>query len=280
MELSEFYRLIGMPPQAVQALEAVRRETDLTSPQLDGLRNSRTAQETYQQLKEDDDRDHLKLLLRYLEAARRTLDTYRERHIPLEVYAATMSCFSRFLAEDQAAFGRLCFPRGWWTWRQTSMRLFRIGALEYELRTREERPVIDLHIPSDADLSPVPKTISNGRQNLTLADIQWSNSTQEEGDGVVTRYTATVRYTSSTSSKYATGYTVTADYSGEVSKTGCNVLTYTAVFGSTDAPKDSGAQNGEPVDVSGIGRPLMIGGLVLALVLGGVFVFKKIRGRR
>lgn len=154
MELSEFYRLIGMPPQAVQALETVRGETDLTSPQLDGLRDSRTAQETYQQLKEDDDRDHLKLLLRYLEAARRTLDTYRERHIPLEVYAATMSCFSRFLAEDQAAFGRLCFPRGWWTWRQTSMRLFRIGALEYELRTREERPVIDLHIPSDADLSP------------------------------------------------------------------------------------------------------------------------------
>ena len=116
----------------------------------------------------------------------------------------------------------------------------------------------------------MPKTISNGRQNLTLADIQWSNSTQEEGDGVVTRYTATVRYTSSTSSKYATGYTVTADYSGEVSKTVCNVLTYTAVFGSTDAPKDSGIQEGEPVDVSGIKRPLII---------GGAFVYKKIRRR-
>ena len=97
---------------------------------------------------------------------------------------------------------------------------------------------------------------------------------------IFTRYTATARYTGSTSSKYATGYTVTADYSGEVSKTGCNVVTYTAVFGSTDAPKDSGAQDGEPVDISGIGRPLMIGGVVLALVLGGVFVFKKIRGRR
>ena len=133
---------------------------------------------------------------------------------------------------------------------------------------------------SDADLSLVPKTISDGGRSLTLADVQWGNSTQEEGDGVVTQYTATARYTGSTSSKYATGYTVTADYSGEVSKTGCNVVTYTAVFGSTDAPKDSGAQNGEPVDVSGIGRPLMIGGLVLALVLGGVFVFKKIRGRR
>ena len=132
---------------------------------------------------------------------------------------------------------------------------------------------------SDADLSLVPKTISDGGRSLTLADVQWSNSTQEEGDGVVTRYTATARYTGSTSSKYATGYTVTADYSGEVSKTGCNVVTYTAVFGSVEASKDSGVQDGEPVDVSGIGRPLMIGGVVLALVLGGAFAFKKIRRR-
>ena len=132
---------------------------------------------------------------------------------------------------------------------------------------------------SDADLSLVPKTISDGGRSLTLADVQWGNSTQEEGDGVVTRYTATARYIGSTSSKYATGYTVTADYSGEVSKTGCNVVTYTAVFGSTDAPKDSGAQDGEPVDVSGIKRPLIIGGAVLALALGGAFVYKKIRRR-
>ena len=45
---------------------------------------------------------------------------------------------------------------------------------------------------SDADLSLVPKTISDGGRSLTLADVQWSNSAQEEGEGVVTRYTATV----------------------------------------------------------------------------------------
>ena len=134
---------------------------------------------------------------------------------------------------------------------------------------------------SDADLSLVPKTISDGGRTLTLADVQWSNSTQEDGEGVVTRYTATARYTGSTSSKYATGYTVSADYSGEVSKTGCNVVTYTAVFGSTEAPKDllGGSESGEPADVSGIGRPLMIGGAVLVLALGGTFVYKKIKRR-
>ena len=40
---------------------------------------------------------------------------------------------------------------------------------------------------SDADLSLVPKTISDGGRSLTLADVQWSNSTQESGEGVVTR---------------------------------------------------------------------------------------------
>ncbi len=134
---------------------------------------------------------------------------------------------------------------------------------------------------TDADLSLVPKTISDGGRTLTLADVQWSNSTQTEADTVVTRYCATARYTGSTSSKYATGYTVTADYSGEVSKTGCNVVTYTAIFGSTDAPKKVGgdSQSSEAVDLSGLKRPLMIGGTVLVLALGGAFVFMKIKRR-
>ena len=133
---------------------------------------------------------------------------------------------------------------------------------------------------SDADLSLVPKTISDGGRTLTLADVQWSNSMQSEADSVVTRYTATARYTGSTSSKYATGYTVSADYSGEVSKTGCNVVTYTAVFGSTEAPKDSGdAQSGDAVSLPSAKRPVMIGGVVLALGLGGAIVIRKIRRR-
>lgn len=128
---------------------------------------------------------------------------------------------------------------------------------------------------SDADLSLVPKTISDNGRNLTLADVQWSNST----DGETTRFTATARYTGTTSSKYATGYTVTADYSGEVSKAGCNVVTYTAIFGSIEAPKET-ENNTNIIDFSGFKRPVMIGGTVLVLALGGAFVFSKIRKRR
>lgn len=128
---------------------------------------------------------------------------------------------------------------------------------------------------SDADLSLVPKTISDNGRNLTLADVQWSNST----DGETTRYTATARYTGTTSSKYATGYTVTADYSGEVSKTGCDVVVYTAIFGSVEAPKEENVER-TPVDLSGLKRSAIVGVGILAFALGGTFVITKIRKRR
>ena len=130
---------------------------------------------------------------------------------------------------------------------------------------------------SDADLSLVPKTISENGRTLILADVQWSN--QSDNGDAVSRYTATARYTGTTSSKYATGYTVTADYSGEVSKTGCNIVTYTAVFGSTEAPEKPAVQESEPVDLSSLKRPALIGGAVLILALCGAFAYKKIRRR-
>ena len=128
---------------------------------------------------------------------------------------------------------------------------------------------------SDADLSLVPKTISDNGRNLTLADVQWSNSS----DGETVRYTATARYTGTTSSKYATGYTVTADYSGEVSKTGCDMVVYTAIFGSVEAQKEV-EKEVNPIDFSGFKRPVMIGGAVLVVVLGGAFMFSKIKKMR
>ena len=128
---------------------------------------------------------------------------------------------------------------------------------------------------SDADLSLVPKTISDNGRTLSLDDVQWSNTT----DGETIRYTASVRYTGKTSSKYPTGYTVTANYCGEVSKTDCDVVVYTAIFGSVEVPKEA-SDEVVPVDLSGLKQPAMIGGAVLALAFGGAFVFKKIKQRR
>lgn len=75
---------------------------------------------------------------------------------------------------------------------------------------------------SDADTSFIPKTIEDGGRTLTLADIQW----QENGGF----YNADATYTGTATSKYATGYTVTADYAGEVSRTTTDETIYTAAF--------------------------------------------------
>ncbi|WP_287827250.1 hypothetical protein [Oscillibacter sp.] len=78
---------------------------------------------------------------------------------------------------------------------------------------------------SDADVSLIPKTIEDGGRTLELADVQW-----QEARGF---YTASASYTGTASSKYATGYTVTAEYAGEVSRTSSGTVTYIAVFSGT-----------------------------------------------
>lgn len=78
---------------------------------------------------------------------------------------------------------------------------------------------------SDADTSLVPKTIEDNGRTLTLTDVQW----QEAGG----YYHATANYTGTATSRYVTGYTVTATYSGEVTKVNNDTVTYTAIFGTT-----------------------------------------------
>ena len=75
---------------------------------------------------------------------------------------------------------------------------------------------------SEADVSLVPKSIEDSGRTLTLADVQW-----QEAGGF---YNAAATYTGTASSKYATGYTVTADYTGTVSRIALNRVRYVAIF--------------------------------------------------
>lgn len=144
---------------------------------------------------------------------------------------------------------------------------------------------------SEADVSLIPKSIEDNGKTLTLADVQWASTEQTDGaGGIVTRYTATASYTGSSSYQYATGHTVTADYTGEVAKPNCDVVTYTAIFGSTEAPEESTAPGTEQetdsesakstMDLSVVKIPLLVGGVAIALAAGGVFAYKKIKERR
>ncbi len=83
---------------------------------------------------------------------------------------------------------------------------------------------------SDADLSLVPKTVTDGGSTLTLSNVQWSSEAQADGS---THYTALATYAGTATSRYATGYTVTANYTGQIAKTGCEIVTYTAIFAGT-----------------------------------------------
>ena len=88
---------------------------------------------------------------------------------------------------------------------------------------------------SDADVSFVPKSITDNGRTMELTDVQW-----HEADGF---YHASATYSGKVSSKYATGYIVTADYAGEVVRTTMDDTIYTAIFSGTPIQPERGTFN-------------------------------------
>lgn len=99
------------------------------------------------------DEDGAKILSAMIEAATMSAREYAARGIPKEIYFATMECFARFVKERLEGYGDCAFDRWWWTGRQTSLKLFRLGALEYEMCEEAAGREVSIHIPSHADLS-------------------------------------------------------------------------------------------------------------------------------
>lgn len=158
-----------------------------------------------------------------------------------------------------------------------------VEAAGYATKTRTLSATRTYPNLSDADISLIPKTIEDGGKTLSLADVQWESAEQMEAGAAVTRYTATATYGGTSSTQYATGYTVTANYVGEVARTDCKVVTYTAIFGSMEAPAKAEQPHAEESGEAGTVRwPQALGcaGGVGLLALGGWFAVKKWRGRR
>lgn len=136
---------------------------------------------------------------------------------------------------------------------------------------------------SDADTSLIPKSVEESGRTLTLSDISWQSATEDQMDGyeLVLCYTAVATYTGTATSKYATGYIVTADYGGEVIKTTCDTVVYTAVFSSTgEASANSDGLLADTPDgmESGIDlRWLAIPAVLLLLAAGGYFGYKGVK---
>lgn len=100
-----------------------------------------------------EDRDGVKILACMLRCCLKTWEEYEKRGISPDIFNATMKCFPRFIGECEKARGSMGFDRAFWTPRQLSMVLFRLGELEYEMTEKDGEKSVSIHIPSDARLT-------------------------------------------------------------------------------------------------------------------------------
>ena len=110
------------------------------------------------------------------------------------------------------------------------------------------------------DTSYIPKTVEDNGRTLTLQTIQWEAVGSEGNE----RYTATATYSGTAKSSYVSGYTVTADYVGTVSRISLDRVRYVAIFSGVSlnpvepepdtTPDDSNSQ-GTVIEDTGVGTP-------------------------
>ena len=119
------------------------------------LTDASIAEDTFVKLAEkyQDDKLNMNVLAVYMLACLETHKKYQKLGIDDKVFIDTMKCFTRFIDECLMKNGVCYFDRGFWTHRQTSLKLFRIGELEYELVVQDGEKFVSIHIPSDAILT-------------------------------------------------------------------------------------------------------------------------------
>lgn len=139
--------LFGKQEMVCEQAQTIRRLTDPAQ-----------AMNAYEVLADVLGQDDMAMLACQLEAAAITCDHYMALGVSEKIMVETMKCFPRFLAETKAKKGIDAFDRAWWTWRQVSGLLFRIGELEYEMLPAEQK--ISLHIPSDSVFTPANVDVS------------------------------------------------------------------------------------------------------------------------
>ena len=153
--MEQLCRNINMPEEVTRQLAELHRTLE-EYPCLDLLMQEQTWAEGLEQLNAalGEDPHGMKRLCSMLRCALRARTEYDRLGISETIYVDSMAAFSRFVREHMESYGCYGFDRGFWTTRQVSSKLFRIGQLEYELTTLEGEPIVSLHIPTDVDLRP------------------------------------------------------------------------------------------------------------------------------
>lgn len=166
MEYSRLIRELALPGNIPEELEKRREMAKKHEQQALLLTDIRTAEAGYHALNEALKKDEMDMLACQIWVAAKTRECWLEKGISDRIFLDTMGCYRRFLGEAVKKTGRLYFDRGWWTYRQLSMVLFRVGQLEYELSG--DGKSISVHIPSDAYIAPaeVDASIAQARKFL------------------------------------------------------------------------------------------------------------------
>ncbi len=186
MDFSTFLRKIEMPKEFGNVLCEIAEELDSEQyvVYMEGLTHREQSLQSYIALRSQfsgDDTDP-KLFVCMLECARNQYSAYQALGISEKVYFDTMKCFSRFVNESKENYGTYFFDRGGWAFRQLSLKVFRIGELEYELcadidETFQKRPV-HIHIPSDAKLNSasIDLSFAEAKKFLTCFFPEYADS--------------------------------------------------------------------------------------------------------
>lgn len=99
-----------------------------------------------------EDEHQRKALALELKTALITYEKYMKMGIPEEIFVHTLKVFTRYTRMYKEKHGVWGFDRAYLVPRHLSMRLFRLGTLEYEYKEIIGEDAIVIHIPPDASL--------------------------------------------------------------------------------------------------------------------------------
>lgn len=139
----------------------------------------------------------------------------------MESVLALLPPEKEFITEDGLT-GTLCLD----------LSTVRVDVAGYGSSTKEVSSTRSYPNLAGQDTQYIPKTIEDHGRTLTLQNINWKtdNTANVDGYALGDRFTAVATYTGSATSSYVKGYTVTADYSGTVSRIALNKVRYVALF--------------------------------------------------
>ena len=156
MTIEQLCHAIALPEEVIRIVLETDRTLDV--PQRVLLRKKETWEKGLEEVEKalGDDPNGFKMLTLMLHTAIECKEDYDARGISQEIYIASMSCFTRFVKEHMVSYGCYGFDRGFWTVRQLSLTVFRLGQLEYETTTHEGQKIISVHIPNSSKLEQKP----------------------------------------------------------------------------------------------------------------------------